>query len=55
MDEHGKKLDILFVDVINADQQTGIKTISETEITLWADAKNKDLIKKNARSFQRIQ
>ena len=42
----GKKKDIIIEDVVNTDPRTGIETISQTSINVWADERMKEVIQK---------
>ena len=42
----GKKQDVIIEDVTNTDPRTGIESVSQTQVNVWADERMKDVIKK---------
>lgn len=42
----GKKQDVIIEDVTNTDPRTGVESISQTQVTVWADERMKEVIQK---------
>ena len=42
----GKKQDVIIEDVTNTDPRTGVESVSQTQVNVWADERMKEVIQK---------